>query len=287
MKICPNCNFENFDNPQNCHGCGQTVQNIRPEFFTITDFIKKNSEVYAVIGIFFALFEYFFKSSSQIVNIVSLFPLFVAIYLMFSLIIKGNRIVRSQIYENPFNQYFNPNSFELWVFLAINVSFIIGLILSTGSPYILSICLLGCIAIICIIFVRRISSERDITTLSIWFNLVGIFFMEVGWLAFQYFLPTIKSITDPSVLFWTLMIPLSILFFGIGTFLANMFIGAWILITGGQRDIDNNTQYSWESLRAEFIQYVNAIQNSIWMNLFLGVIVLLAIGILSIFLNSI
>lgn len=286
MKICPNCDFENFDNPQNCNGCGQPIQNIRPEFFTITDFIKKNSEVYAVIGIFLALFEYFFKSQNPIVNVVSLFPLFVAIYLMFSLIIKGNRIVRSQVYDNPFNRYFNPNSFELWVFLSINVSFIVGLILMTGTPYILSICLLGCIAIICIIFVRRISNERNITTLSIWLNLVGIFYIEVGWLVFQYFFPSIKSITDPTILFWTLMIPLSILFFGIGTFLANMFIGTWIIITGGQRNIDNNIQYSWASLRTEFFQYINTIENSIWMNLFLGMIVLLGIGIVSIFLNS-
>lgn len=283
MKICPNCDFENFENQQNCDGCGQSIQNIRPEFFTITDFIKKNSEVYAVIGIFLALFEYFFKSQNPTVNVVSLFPLFVAIYLMFSLIIKGNRIVRSQPYDNTYNRYFNPNSFELWVFLSINVSLIVGLILSTGTQYILSICLLGCIAIIFIIFVRRISNERDITVLSIWLNLIGILFIEIGWLAFQFSLPSIKNITDPAIFFWTLMIPLSILFFGFGTFAANMFIGTWILITGGQRNVDNNIQYSWASLRAEFIQYFQTIENCIWMKLFLGMIMLLGIGILSIY----
>ncbi len=283
MKICPNCDFENFDNVQNCDGCRQPIQTIRPEFFTITDFIKKNSEVYAVIGIFLALFEYFFKSLNPTVNVVSLFPLFVAIYLMFSLIIKGNRIVRSQTYDNSYNRYFNPNSFELWVFLSINVSLIVGLIMSTGTQYILSICLLGCIAIIFIIFVRRIANERNITILSIWLNLIGILFIEIGWLVFQFIFPGIKDIPDP-LLFWILMmIPLSILFFGIGTFVANMFIGTWILITEGQRNVDNNIQYSWESLRAEFIQYFQTIENNIWMKLFSGVIVLLGVGILSIF----
>jgi len=285
MKICPNCDFENFDNLQNCDGCGQLIQNIRPEFFTIIDFIKKNSEIYAVIGIFLGLFKYFFSSEDLNVKLVSLFPLFVSIYMMFSLVVKGNRIVISQSYENPFNRHFNSNSFEFLIFLSINITLFFGLIWSTGTQYFLSICLLGCIAIIFVIFGRRISrssNERDLTAMSIWLNLLMIFFLEVGWLLFQIFLPLISNPTDPMLFYWTLMIPLIFLFFSIGTAFASMVIGGWMIITGRQRNVESQIQYSWVSLREDFSRYIHTFD--IHMTLFLGLIILIGIGILSIFL---
>jgi len=286
MKICPNCDFENFKYPEYCEGCGQSIHNIRPEFFTITEFIKKNSQVYAIIGIFLGLFQYFFSSQDANVKGISLFPLFVSFYLMSSLIEKGNQIVSSQSYENSFNRYFNSNSFEFLIFLSINVSLIIGLIWSTGTQYILSICSLGCMAIIFVIFGRkisRISNESDLTAMSIWLILLMIFFVEVGWLVFQIVLPLIKNPTDPVLFYVTLMIPLILIFLGIGTASANMFIGGWVIITGGQRDVENKRQYTWALLREEFSHYQNPFQNDIRMTLFLGLIILLGIGILSIF----
>ena len=285
MKICPNCNFDNFDNPEYCEGCGQLIHNIRQEFFTITDFIKKNSQVYAVIGIFLVIFKYFFSSQDATVKGISLFPLFVSFYLMSSLINKGNRIVISQSYENSFNRYFNSNSFEFLIFLSINVSLIIGLIWSTGTQYILSICSLGCIAIIFVIFggrISRISNESVLTAMSIWLILLMIFFVEVGWLVFQIVLTLIKNPTDPVQFYVTLMIPLILIFLGIGTASANMVIGGWIIITGRQHDVENKRQYSWTSLREEFSHYHNPFQDNIRMTIFLGLIILLGIGILSI-----
>jgi type IV secretory pathway VirB3-like protein len=281
MKICPNCDFENFDNLQNCDGCGHSIQNIRPEYFTIIDFIKKNSEVYAVIGIFLALFQYFFSSQDPNVKLVSLFPLFVSIYLLFSLIIKGDRIVNSQLYENTFNRYFNANSFQFRIFLFINASLFIGLILNVGTHYFLSICIIGSIAVTFVIFIRKILDEWNLSIISIWLNLLGIFFIETGWLIFQFFLPFIKNPTDPTLFYWTLMIPLFFLGIGIGIFLANMFIGIWMITTETQRNRDNQIHYTWASLRQEFTQYLQI--SDIRMTLFLGLIILLGIGILSIF----
>jgi len=288
MKICPNCDFENFKDSEYCEGCGRSIHNIRQEFFTITDFIKKNSQVYAVIGIFLVLFQYFFSSQDANVKGISLFPLFVSFYLMASLIDKGDRIVISQSYENTFNRYFNSNSFEFLIFLSINVSLILGLIWSTGTQYILSICSLGCIAIIFVVFKRkisRISNESALTAMSIWLILLMVFFVEVGWLVFQIVLPLIKNPTDPVLFYVTLMIPLILIFLGIGTASANMFIGGWMFIRGRQRDVENKKQYSWASLREEFSHYHKPFQDDIHMTFFFGLIILLGIGIFCIFFN--
>lgn len=283
MKICPNCKFENFFNTEYCEGCGNSIHNVRTEFFTIVDFIKKNAEIYAVIGIFLGLFRYFFSSTDSNVKIISLFPLFVSIYLMFALFLKGDQIVRTQIYANTVDPYLNVNSFELWVFLSINIAFILGLIWCTGTQFILSICLLGIIALIFIIFIRRLSNLNNITVLTIWLNLLGLFFIEIGWLTFQSLIPIIGTITDPTLWFWTLMIPLSLLFFGAGTFVANMFIGAWIVATQGPQISSNPTYYSSESLRQVFHQYIQIFNDTLKMKIFLGGIILLAIGILCIY----
>jgi uncharacterized protein (DUF983 family) len=286
MKKCPNCNFENFLNTEYCEGCGESIQNVRTDFFTIIDFIKKNSEIYAVIGIFLGLFQFFFSSSDSNVKIISLFPLLVSIYLMFALILKGNQIVRTQTYENPFNRYFNANSFELWVFLSINIALVLGLIWSTGTQFVLSICLLGVTVLTFILLIRRLSNSRNITTLTIWLNLFGLFLLEIGWLIFLFSIPTLKTLTDPTLWFWTLMIPLSLLFFGIGTFLANMFIGTWIFLTESQQILENQIPYSFESLREEFRQYIQIFDDTLSMKIFSGLIILLAIGILCIYLEN-
>lgn len=282
MKICPNCKFENFYNTEYCDGCGEPIHNVRTEFFTIVDFIKKNAEIYAVIGIFLGLFQYFFSSTDSNVKIISLFPLLVSIYLMFALFLKGDQIVRTQTYANPSDQYFNVNSFELWVFLSINIALILGLIWSTGTQFVLSICLLGMMVLAFIIFIRRLSNSRNTTVLTIWLNLVGLFFLEIGWLTFQFLIPTLKTLTDPTLWFWTLMIPLSLLFFGAGTFASNMFIGAWMVVTQGQQISANQRFYFFESLRQEFRQYIQIFNDTLQMKIFLGVIILLAIGILCI-----
>ena len=185
MKICPNCNYENFSNPNFCEGCGQDLHLVRPEFFTIVNFIKKNSEVYAVFGILIALFQYFFTSQDSNVKIISLFPLFISGYLLLSLLIKADQIVDTQSFENSYNRYFNENSFEFWIFLSINLAFFVGLILSTGPNYYLPIFLLGIVTIFLIIFSRKITyitktNHQELLTFSTRLNLLAISLGEIS-----------------------------------------------------------------------------------------------------------
>lgn len=273
MKNCPDCDFENFENFDLCDGCGRDIRNVRHEFFTIVGFVKKNSELYAAIGIFLGLFQYFVISTNQIVRSVSLIPLFFSGFLMFSLIIKGNQIVETQPFNNPRNRFFNSNSFELWVFLAINTFLIIGLVGSTGTEYILSICLLGASSLAIFIFVRRISSTDGINTFSL--NIFAFLLIEVGLFALKFILPYVRTTSDPTIFFWGLMTPLSFLFFGFGSLVASLFISEWLAVTE-MRTLDQR-ELSFARLHEEMIQYVQPFTERTSIQVLTGITILGAI----------
>ncbi len=199
---------------------------------------------------------------------------------MSSLLIKGTQIVISHPDENSFNRYFDANSFEFWIFMSLNISLIIGLIWSAGNQFILSICLLVSIAMIFVEFSRRLSNETGFTVMLMWLTLLPIFFIEVGWLVFQVLLTLIKNLTDPMLFFWAYMAPLFLLFLGIGTAYASMFILIWLIIAGRQRDVEIKTRCSWASLCEIFSHYRKPFQDDIRMTFFLGLIILMGIGIL-------
>jgi len=283
MKICPNCDYETFDNLETCGGCTQSIHNIRPEFFTIVDFVKKNSELYAVIGIFLGLFQYFVISSNPIVRSVSIIPLFVSIFLMLSLISKGYRIVNTQPFQNIQERYFNTNSFELWVFSAINVLLIVGLVGSTGIEYVLSICLLGTIAVIIIIYVRRIGHGHPINTFLL--NIVGIFLFEIGLIILKFILPYVLTTSDPTLFFWGLMIPVSFFFFGVGSLFAAIFISEWMMVTEAQTPAQH--QVSIARLCEAFSQYFQPFRDSTSIQMFTGLDILGGILIICLYSNGV
>jgi len=273
MKVCPNCDYENFDNLDICDGCHESIHDIRSEFFTIVDFVKKNSALYAVIGIFLGLFRYFVASSNSIVRSVSLIPLFVSVFLMFSLIIKGYRIVDTQPFQNIQERYINSNSFELWVFSAINICLIIGLVVSSGTEYVLSICLLGTISLAVILYVRRIAHGHPINTFLL--NVMGVLAFEIGLVILKFILPYVISTTDPTIFFWALMIPLSFLFIGLGSVMAGLFISEWLMITEAQTPTQH--QMSMARLHEEFSQYIQPFRDSILIRMFTGLVILCGI----------
>lgn len=289
MKICPNCNYENFSNPNFCEGCGQDLHLVRPEFFTIVNFIKKNSEVYAVFGILIALFQYFFTSQDSNVKIISLFPLFISGYLLLSLLIKADQIVDTQSFENSYNRYFNENSFEFWIFLSINLAFFVGLILSTGPNYYLPIFLLGIVTIFLIIFSRKITyitktNHQELLTFSTRLNLLAISLGEISFIVFQLLSNLIKQLTDPTIYIVTIMIPIIIFFFGIGTVIANMVISQYMLGTEMKQIVDNRIVYSIEKIKIDLSSFVQTISNNRWNQIILVIdILLLAVIIVNYF----
>ena len=58
MKICYFCDFENFNEEDVCERCCQPIIKIKHEVFNIASFIKRNYQLYAISGIFIALYEY-------------------------------------------------------------------------------------------------------------------------------------------------------------------------------------------------------------------------------------
>jgi len=248
MKICPNCNFENFENCNSCEGCAQDISKVKSEHFTIISFLKKNSQIYAIFAIFVGLFRYFITSDDPNVKTISIFPLFIAGYLLLSLVIKGDRIVNTQSYENSISQYINPDSFEFWIFISINILFLLGLFWSAGPNYSIEFVILGAITLMIIIFGRKISSERskndfNLLTTSTFFNFIGIFFVEGAIIVILMFSNSLHNLTDPTTVYLFLMIPLVLFFFGIGTLLANVFIGEYMMFAETQRIRENKIKY--------------------------------------------
>jgi len=270
MKVCPNCDYENFDNLDICNGCHESIHEIRSEFFTIVDFVKKNSALYAVIGIFLGLFQYFVVSSNLTVRSVSLVPLFFSVYLMISLIKKGYQIVDTQPFQHIRNRYANSNTFELWVFSAINFFLIVGLVASTPIEYVLCFCLLGAISLVIIIYVRRITHDHPINTFLL--NVLSVLFFEIGLVLLKFVLPQVKYITDPTIFYWALIIPLSFLFVGLGSIMSSLFICEWLMITEAQ----TRTQYhlSMARLREEFYEYFQPFRDSTSIQMFTGLAIL-------------
>ena len=61
MKLCPNCQFENFRETEYFERCLAPINNIKNEDFQMFDFIKRNSAIYVVIGVLLAFVNYLSK----------------------------------------------------------------------------------------------------------------------------------------------------------------------------------------------------------------------------------
>jgi hypothetical protein len=193
---------------------------------------------------------------------------------MVSLIQKGNLILNSQSYENSINRNFNENSFEFWIFYLINAFFIIGLLLSPGTHYLFNICTVGYAAIILGISRRKVSNKRDFIANEIWLILSGIFFLELGWIIIQIFLPFIENPSSGFLVYWMIIIPLFLFSISLGTFFAVLIIGNWLMIPMLQ-NLENQNHFNLTALRQELSQYIQIFDNDIRIRFFLGVNILI------------
>lgn len=89
MKLCPNCQFENFKNTECCERCLAPINNIKNEDFQMFDFIKRNSAIYIVIGVLLAFVNYLSKPEDSLRTGSSLISALLAIFLICVLIFKS------------------------------------------------------------------------------------------------------------------------------------------------------------------------------------------------------
>lgn len=208
MKFCPNCEFENFNRADFCERCGSSLYNIQNEDFYFADFIKRNYQIYAIIGIFIVLFTYLFGNSDINVKNASIIPLLITIYLIGFLMLKAGN------YSSIRKDGEFEKRIELFAFLFIHVGLILGLIASVGTQYILSIGLLSGFFLALLVSVWRGEIEDRLWKLL----LIIVLFLELG-LLFVLILPAfLHYFFDPTLFLYYAMIMYALLFFSIGGF---------------------------------------------------------------------
>jgi hypothetical protein len=214
MKYCPYCEFENFTKTDFCEHCGQSLYNIQSEEFHFAEFIKRNYQIYAIIGIFIALFKYLFESSDTNVKNASLVPLLLSIYLIGYLMVKSGRYS----YLRDAGEF--ERKIELFVFLFLHLFFILGLIASVGTQYFLSISLLSgfFLSLLALVWGGKIQDRY-------WkIILIIVIFFEIP-LLLLLILPTFLQFFDnPTLFFYYAMIMYALFFFSLGGFLANFVV---------------------------------------------------------------
>jgi len=128
MKLCPNCEFENFKNPDNCDRCQNSISIIKDEKFQLFEFIKRNSAIYVVIGVLLAFVNYLSKPDNNFRTGASLVSALLAILLIFLLIIKAWKY-SSYSTQNP------SNNLEIFTYTFIHLFLIFSVFLFYDFTY--------------------------------------------------------------------------------------------------------------------------------------------------------
>ena len=118
MKLCPNCQFENFENIDTCHRCKSSINAIKDEKFQMFEFIKMNSAIYVVIGVLLAFVNYSSKDVNSLRTGTTLVSAFLAILLLLLLTFKSLKY-RSQIHQDL------HENLEIFTYIFINMFFIL------------------------------------------------------------------------------------------------------------------------------------------------------------------
>ena len=134
MKICYNCDFENFIHDDFCERCHWNISTIRDEIFTIAGFIRRNYQLYAVFGILVGLFTYLFKpEQSFYVKEAGLIPLLVAIYIILHLMNKCRLVFITTNWENFEEIRRRESFFDCIIFYGFHIFFVLALIVIVPS----------------------------------------------------------------------------------------------------------------------------------------------------------
>jgi len=133
MKICPNCNFENFYESNSCERCKYSIYDIKKESFCIDRFIVSNSNTYVVISVLIALSVFLYSPSflkdvgvsiiSNQFSMIIVVPLSFAIYLLLKIINKSWK------YSNFNENFVSPDLIQIYLFSFISLLLIFGILL--------------------------------------------------------------------------------------------------------------------------------------------------------------
>lgn len=172
MKICFNCDHENFVENSNCHRCNHLISVVRSESFNIAGFLRRNYPLYGIFGILVAIFEYMLDKLPDDRKFISLFPLLIALYLIVHLIFKGSQIINSRNWLSEEELLRRESGFHFFIFYMIHILLIGALILSFVSKAENAINIVGFalgVFIFIAIFSQNFSHEQNRKSLGILF----------------------------------------------------------------------------------------------------------------------
>lgn len=208
MKICYNCDFENFDRNDYCERCNWNISNVRDEIFSIAAFIRRNYQLYAIFGILIGLFTYLFKPEQPfLVKEAGLVPLLVAIYIILHLMNKARQIFVTTQW-NHFPQIRRRESFfDVSIFFIFHSFLVIALIATTPFETIMGFGFLSGIFMFLIFFSADFSERQQRIAMSV--VLFCIFLIELALLLILS-IPTVAAMTDSAIIadvyIWSIVI---------------------------------------------------------------------------------
>jgi hypothetical protein len=180
MKICHECDHENFVRTDICEHCNNSIRQVRPESFDIAGFIRRNYQLYGTFGILIAIFEYMLKELPGDRKSISIFPLLIALYLILHLMVKGWQIIRSRNWQRDDELLLRESGFNFFIFCMIHFLLIIALILSLLSLSENAKNFVGFalgVFIFIVLFSSNFSHEQNRKSLSI--LTIGVFCLEI------------------------------------------------------------------------------------------------------------
>jgi hypothetical protein len=281
MKICPNCNFENFHETNSCERCKNSLSNISKESFIIDRFVASNSDTYVVISVLIALAVFLYDPSflkdvnisviSSQFSMIIVIPLSFSIYLLLKLIVKGWK------YSDFTEKKVTRDLIQIYLYTFISLLVIFGLLLiiiKTNNTA--GFCLLAGI----VTAVELLAGSENKKIVAEMFLLSALFTISLGIFIFLWLKTIYKLIPLDWLYVYLFWYSIFLFFIGIGLLIGS---GIYYLLETSVRSYDEKTR---ETTRNFFTIILDSRTNELfilWIVLILGIGVAITLYIFNIF----
>jgi hypothetical protein len=266
MIVCPICKFENFNELDYCEKCGKPISCIKSESFHFAEFIRKNSQIYSVIGILIAVSAFLINLHNTTTDFIIFFMVLIITYLVLFLIQKGYKIVKTShlVEKNNYLHFLNVTHFYFYSFAHLVLVYAMFYYI----PDNLRIWIAAALGffIVLLFTLQNLSAGKKLNPLlAILFTVFSIEIVLIQILSISFF----ASITDNGdfafYYLWSIPVIFDFLVGGIIAYVLLSVLSQFIITDIVQTEI--NIWSSWDNF---------AEKNPKW-NMFLGFIILLAL----------
>lgn len=271
MKICLNCDRENYSQSDVCERCGRSILQTNHETFNIGTFATRNYQQYGLFGVLFALFYVIMFTVPAGLKFIGLVPLIIALYVLLLLTRKAAMIIGTKTWQNNEEQSIRESHFDfLWLCIShlLLVLTLFVIIPEEARP----IAGIGLAVLMFKVYFSPIFSHEQ-NKRALWILLVNGFCYEI-FLLLILIIPILSNMTKntsyvPSYT-WFVLVVLYVITWG--------FMALYFVSTGYSGSPEQSTQY------ISILQQERD-RNSPALELFLGVVLLFGIFLFTILLS--